>query len=171
MYLALFMTSESETALRHFAPDAPKNLHLTVVHVKGVRPVEAILYHEPSLPVECICLELDELGPRRRRFQVFDHDRLGAAGADHGQRVARRAALRVVVDRDRHTRASRISVLASFLASNDMALHHSFAAQHGKTHAVQRFAALQLRDAAVDNSWTLRHCAYPPVRRAANLAS
>lgn len=71
MYLALFMTSESETALRHFAPDAPKNLHLTVVHVKGVRPVEAILYHEPSLPVECICLELDELGPPERRVRAL----------------------------------------------------------------------------------------------------
>ena len=48
-----------------------------------------------------------QLLPARRGFQIFDDDRLFAAVADQAEDVARRAACRVVVDRDRHAAVSR----------------------------------------------------------------
>src|SRR5271169_3581057 len=45
----------------------------------------------------------------RRLFQIFDDHRLLAALADHGERVARRAASRIVIDRDRHSLAAAFS--------------------------------------------------------------
>ena len=46
--------------------------------------------------------ELPQQEPGRRRLQVLDDVRLDAGIADHGQRVAGRAAIRVVVDDDVH---------------------------------------------------------------------
>jgi len=49
--------------------------------------------------------ELGEHRPARRCLQILDDMRLDAGIADHGQRVARRAAVGVVIDDDVHNRA------------------------------------------------------------------
>lgn len=49
------------------------------------------------------CDQLLEQRPRRRRLQIFDDMRLDAGIADHGERVARRPAIAVVVDDHIHS--------------------------------------------------------------------
>ena len=58
--------------------------------------------------------QFDQPRTVRRVFQIFDHLRLLAALPDHRQRVARRAAVGIVIDRHAHKIASGLRAGASF---------------------------------------------------------
>src|SRR6266849_5094163 len=50
--------------------------------------------------------EFDQFRPRRRVLEIFNDFGLGAASADHLQRVARRSAFRIMIDGDAHRTVS-----------------------------------------------------------------
>src|SRR5258708_2631180 len=58
--------------------------------------------------------QFDQPRPARRILQIFDHLWLLAALADHGERVARSAAIGIVIDRHAHNIASGLRAGASF---------------------------------------------------------
>ena len=68
--------------------------------VKGRALLAQHVAHAEAGPLE----ELAQQQPRRRGFQVLNDVRLDPGVADQAQRVARRAAGRVVVDDDVHVR-------------------------------------------------------------------
>jgi len=65
--------------------------------------------------------ELHQQRARRRGLQILDHMRLDARVADHRERVARRAAGRVVIDHDVHGQAFTVAVGSQAHASAAMA--------------------------------------------------
>lgn len=89
MYLALLLSPESEAELRRFAPDAPVDLHLTIIHSKtDIRQAAAAtrvhnLGEQPQtisagLPLPSVALPIigqgvstDWFGPPTKRVKVL----------------------------------------------------------------------------------------------------
>ena len=65
----------------------------------------ALFAQQPATGIPIACDQFDQPCAARRVLQIFDDHRLLAALPDHGQRVARGAAGRIVIDRHAHVRA------------------------------------------------------------------
>jgi len=70
MYLALLLSLESEAELRRFAPDAPANLHLTIIHSKETREMAPLL-PSVALPIIGQGVSTDSFGPPTKRVKVL----------------------------------------------------------------------------------------------------
>lgn len=106
-------TAECHSLVRHddrpIDEDRMRHHLVNQVVIAPGRPVQAEIAIRRSLLSEQFPWrhrhgreQRDEPGPRRRVLHIFDDDRLFAALSDHRQRVAGRAAVGIVVNRDRH---------------------------------------------------------------------
>lgn len=73
MYLALLLSPESEAELRRFAPDAPTDLHLTIIHSKS-ELVVGLPLPSVALPIIGQGISTDSFGPPTKRVKVLKID-------------------------------------------------------------------------------------------------
>ena len=69
MYLALLLSPESEAELRRHAPNAPTDLHLTIIHSKN-ELVVGLPLPSVALPIIGQGVSTDSFGPPTKRVKI-----------------------------------------------------------------------------------------------------